>query len=1045
MKKIIFLLSTALMIGNMANAQKSQPCGTDEMVKRYKAQYPEIEKYEKILNEQMRKQVSQLDLSSAQGKGTAFGPDDTLHIPIVVHVIHDYATSNYVPDQRIYEMVDWINRVYLNQNTTDLNKVIPTFQPYIGNAKIQFHLATRDPLGNPTKGITHRWSYLTYGGDNQAKFDLWAPDSYINIWLVNHIGDNTGTLAYATPPASAAGVPWYDGVIGEVPASTSPNSNQYYTMPHELGHILNLAHTWGSTNEPAVACGDDDVDDTPPTMGGFHCNLDDTVCNNTYVPTGKILIDSNARVVDSIDGIGINFVAKTGITLQSVNIYPTRMGQGYNITLQDNNGNKIDSVARFSNVGDTTADVAVKSDAYQDKTSAGINFNATTNPVRVEEVTIFPNAIGEPYMIMLTQGADTLDSFKAVTTVAAGPEVVPVGFYIPKGNDYWIYVAKAPASGLKHDAGTTTVTTAPNSGLDFVYYKDNTPGSNLNYYNFLYNWNVRYKGITDTTKNLPNNKIAPHTVALNWTLAPGSYKLVLSENTGLSHDTDTKVAYNKSIQCVIDLSNERNNGAYNYMYNWIVRYGYIKGAGTLCIDYPDTANTQNIMNYTQACKHMFTKGQVERMRKTLASSVAHRDNLVDYNNHLKTGIVDPGTGKYGVKIDLKPVPDFSVEKSSKIGGDKTYYMCADGTAKFRFSDRSWGDTVTAVNWSFTNGANPATVSSTNNQAVEVTVTEPGWVTIDLTATGNNSGDSTTSRKLVYAADPNFKISPLGFVQEFNQDGNIDKWPIFNYYGNDAKWEYINGNGAFDKTCVMYHGFDNRGTNSAVGSPGGDYDDFFTPAFDLSAIGPDANISFMYSGAYRTATPAYMNDSLEIHYSIDCGESWQVVKRIGRQDLSTYGTYPGMYAPLWLGDWSHKSIDIPASAKTDKVFFRFRYKPGVGADYLVTGSGNNFYLDRINISEFPAGINTLLPDNKDITVAPNPTNAGSAVIIRSNSNADAKVVVTDITGKVVYSTQQSLNDKINRIEIPATAVPVKGVYMVQVHTGDKSYTEKLVVY
>ena len=36
-------------------------------------------------------------------------------------------------------------------------------------------------------------------------------------------------------------------------------------MPHEVGHFFNLAHPWGSTNEPGVegnCISDDNVDDT---------------------------------------------------------------------------------------------------------------------------------------------------------------------------------------------------------------------------------------------------------------------------------------------------------------------------------------------------------------------------------------------------------------------------------------------------------------------------------------------------------------------------------------------------------------------------------------------------------------------------------------------------------------------------------------------------------------------------------------------------------------------------------------------------------------
>jgi hypothetical protein len=71
----------------------------------------------------------------------------------------------------------------------------------------------------------------------------------------------------------------YTGSFG-----TSNNSN--YTersLSHEVGHWLNLPHTWGSTNNPGLAsnCGTDDgIGDTPNTIGvaNFTCNTAQNTC-----------------------------------------------------------------------------------------------------------------------------------------------------------------------------------------------------------------------------------------------------------------------------------------------------------------------------------------------------------------------------------------------------------------------------------------------------------------------------------------------------------------------------------------------------------------------------------------------------------------------------------------------------------------------------------------------------------------------------------------------------------------------------------------------
>ena len=58
----------------------------------------------------------------------------------------------------------------------------------------------------------------------------------------------------------------YVGSIG------TANVNQSRALTHEIGHWFNLQHTWGNTNNPGVACGDDLVGDTPNTKGYTACS-----------------------------------------------------------------------------------------------------------------------------------------------------------------------------------------------------------------------------------------------------------------------------------------------------------------------------------------------------------------------------------------------------------------------------------------------------------------------------------------------------------------------------------------------------------------------------------------------------------------------------------------------------------------------------------------------------------------------------------------------------------------------------------------------------
>jgi len=159
-------------------------------------------------------------------------------------------------------------------------KVITTeargFEDIAANIGLEFRLATKDPNGNCSTGITYHASTLTYNGGENVKDDTyWDNSKYLNIWTVANVA--SGAAAYAYYPGSAPtnheGILCQHDYFGTT--GTSSNSNwRRHTMAHEAGHYFNLAHPWGSTNDSALEdnCGSDDsVDDTPNTVGASGC------------------------------------------------------------------------------------------------------------------------------------------------------------------------------------------------------------------------------------------------------------------------------------------------------------------------------------------------------------------------------------------------------------------------------------------------------------------------------------------------------------------------------------------------------------------------------------------------------------------------------------------------------------------------------------------------------------------------------------------------------------------------------------------------------
>lgn len=273
MKKTLLFLSFALSLfaPAAADAQIHHNCGTNHMrmnmLRRNPNLLAEEAAYEARIQEMIR-----------NGEGLRSG--ELITIPIVFHVIHNYGPEN-ISDEQIFNQIEILNRDFSATNT-DLDEVVSPFQSIIGDAQIQFRLATIDPDGNCTDGIDRIASVETYAGDDFAKLNPWPREKYLNVWLVNNMRDGVAGYAYYPSGVSSPFQANIDGIIilhpyvGDIGTGTPGRSR---ALTHEIGHYLNLAHPWGNTNDPDVECGDDGVEDTPETEGWTFCNLAGSECN----------------------------------------------------------------------------------------------------------------------------------------------------------------------------------------------------------------------------------------------------------------------------------------------------------------------------------------------------------------------------------------------------------------------------------------------------------------------------------------------------------------------------------------------------------------------------------------------------------------------------------------------------------------------------------------------------------------------------------------------------------------------------------------------
>ncbi|MFT4969991.1 MAG: PKD repeat protein [Chitinophagales bacterium] len=258
---ITYALSCLFLLSANAQAGHGEPCS-----------------FEIVNSAEESSAVNDLILNYIQSNSNSLksGSTDIRIIPIVIHVIHDGASSN-ISIAQIESQIQVLNE--------DFGKIEFSNGDGSGvDTRVRFCLAQLDPGGNCTNGIvriqTPLANHYAVQRGKLKELSFWDNTKYLNIYVVKSISGNVaGYASFPGGPANEDGIVVQQNYFG----TTGTANGLGRTPTHEVGHWLGLYHTFNNGCGQDLCLDGDYVCDTPPADSpNYACPSNSNSCNNDF-------------------------------------------------------------------------------------------------------------------------------------------------------------------------------------------------------------------------------------------------------------------------------------------------------------------------------------------------------------------------------------------------------------------------------------------------------------------------------------------------------------------------------------------------------------------------------------------------------------------------------------------------------------------------------------------------------------------------------------------------------------------------------------------
>lgn len=420
----------------------------------------------------------------------------------------------------------------------------------------------------------------------------------------------------------------------------------------------------------------------------------------------------------------------------------------------------------------------------------------------------------------------------------------------------------------------------------------------------------------------------------------------------------------------------------------------------------------NFMDYVNdGAMYMFTQGQVERMELALATLDDRKSLLTSngceppvlYNNDVRLNSVSPNNSIIYCSGSVQPsvsITNLGTQQLTSIRLNASVDGAAPVTSQVNLSLPTLQTvTITA----------PALNVSPGHHTLKVFTSLPNGV-----ADQQTNNDTLTT---LFSALAHLDASVMeGFETNFNGWGVDNNSDIVSYNPTKVTNAAYNGSASIKYNSFNYtlYGRESR---------------LVSPRVNIPADADSVKITFWRAAAQLNSVHS---DTLDVLYSVDCGQSFVSVYKRSGSALNTNNIITSSeYIPAsdhWIAD----TIDITqqiAGLHPD-VIVAFR---------MINGYGNNIYLDDVNI--YSVRLPNALKE-KGLTISPNPTSGIINIRHYPTTSGLQGITVYSSTGQLVFKEQYNGGFQAPNFTQVNLWNQASGIYIVRLVYADRVVTRKI---